>query len=57
MIADRIETGTYAMAAAMAGGDVTLKGAKPGNLESAIAIMNGAGIDVARNQRRIAHQA
>jgi UDP-N-acetylglucosamine 1-carboxyvinyltransferase len=49
VIPDRIEAGTYAMAAAMAGGDITLKGAKPGNLESAIAIMNGAGIDVARS--------
>jgi UDP-N-acetylglucosamine 1-carboxyvinyltransferase len=48
VIPDRIEAGTYAMAAAMAGGDVTLKGAKPGNLESAIAIMNGAGIDITR---------
>jgi UDP-N-acetylglucosamine 1-carboxyvinyltransferase len=48
VIPDRIEAGTYAMAAAMAGGDVTLKGAKPGNLESAIAIMTGAGIDITR---------
>jgi len=48
VIPDRIETGTYAMAAAMAGGDVTLKGAKPGNLDSAIAIMAKAGVDIAR---------
>jgi UDP-N-acetylglucosamine 1-carboxyvinyltransferase len=48
VIPDRIEAGTYAMAAAMTGGDVTLAGAKPGNLESAIAVMSRAGIDVAR---------
>ena len=48
VIPDRIETGTYAMAAAMAGGDVTLKGAKPGNLDSAIAIMAKAGVDITR---------
>jgi UDP-N-acetylglucosamine 1-carboxyvinyltransferase len=48
VISDRIETGTYAMAAAMAGGDVTLKGAKPGNLDSAIAIMAKAGVDITR---------
>ncbi len=48
VIPDRIETGTYAMAAAMAGGDVTLKGAKPVNLDSAIAIMAKAGVDITR---------
>ena len=36
VIADRIETGTYAMAAAMTGGNVLLKGAKADNLESMI---------------------
>jgi UDP-N-acetylglucosamine 1-carboxyvinyltransferase len=49
VIADRIETGTYAMAAAMTGGDVTLKGARAGNLESMITVMQRAGIDIARN--------
>ncbi len=49
VIPDRIEAGTYAMAAAMTGGDVTLAGAKPGNLESTIAVMGRAGIDVARS--------
>jgi len=48
VIPDRIETGTYAMAAAMTGGDVTLKGAKPANLDSAIAIMGRAGVDITR---------
>jgi UDP-N-acetylglucosamine 1-carboxyvinyltransferase len=49
VIADRIETGTYAMAAAMTGGDVTLKGARAGNLEAMITVMQRAGIDIARN--------
>ena len=46
VIADRIETGTYAMVAAMAGGDVTLKGARPANLTSVIEVMRASGITV-----------
>jgi UDP-N-acetylglucosamine 1-carboxyvinyltransferase len=46
VIADRIETGTYAMVAAMAGGDVTLKGARPATLASVIKVMRGSGITV-----------
>ena len=34
VIADRIETGTYAMAAAMTGGDVMLQGARPDTLDA-----------------------
>ena len=49
VIADRIETGTYAMAAAMAGGDVLLKGARADNLESMIDIMGRAGVTVQRS--------
>ena len=49
VIADRIETGTYAMAAAMAGGDVLLKGARADNLESMIAVMGRAGVTVQRS--------
>jgi UDP-N-acetylglucosamine 1-carboxyvinyltransferase len=48
VIADRIETGTYAMAAAMAGGDVTLKGARPDTLEDVITVLSQAEIDVKR---------
>jgi UDP-N-acetylglucosamine 1-carboxyvinyltransferase len=46
VIADRIETGTYAMAAGMAGGDVLLRGARPDTLESVIATMQRAGVSV-----------
>jgi UDP-N-acetylglucosamine 1-carboxyvinyltransferase len=49
VIADRIETGTYAMAAAMAGGDVLLKGARADNLESMIDVLGRAGVTVQRS--------
>lgn len=43
---DRIEAGTYAMAAAMTGGDVMLKGASSGCLESAIEAIVRSGADI-----------
>jgi UDP-N-acetylglucosamine 1-carboxyvinyltransferase len=46
VIADRIETGTYAMAVGMAGGDVLLRGARPDSLENVIMTMQRAGITV-----------
>lgn len=46
VIADRIETGTYAMCAGMAGGDVTLKGARADTLGAVIDVMRQAGITV-----------
>jgi UDP-N-acetylglucosamine 1-carboxyvinyltransferase len=49
VIADRIETGTYAMAAAMAGGDVLLKGARADNLESMIDTLTRSGVTVQRS--------
>ena len=49
VIADRIETGTYAMAAAMTGGNVLLKGAKADNLESMIDVLTRAGVSVQRS--------
>jgi UDP-N-acetylglucosamine 1-carboxyvinyltransferase len=48
VIADRIETGTYAMAAAMTGGDVFLRGARADSLESMISAMEQAGISIER---------
>ena len=46
VIPDRIETGTFAMAAAMTGGNVLLKGARPEHLQSALDILarTGAGV-------------
>jgi UDP-N-acetylglucosamine 1-carboxyvinyltransferase len=46
VLPDRIETGTYAMAVAAAGGDVVLKGAEPGLLESALAAIASCGAEV-----------
>jgi UDP-N-acetylglucosamine 1-carboxyvinyltransferase len=46
VIPDRIETGTYAMCAGMAGGDVLLKDANAGHLGAVIDVMRRAGIGV-----------
>ncbi len=46
VIPDRIETGTYAMAAAMTGGDVELAGAEVGHIESLIEKLREAGVRV-----------
>lgn len=55
VLADRIETGTYAMAVAMTGGDVTLRGGRPDNLASMISVLEQAGatIDIEDNGMRI----
>src|SRR5580692_4864103 len=46
VLPDRIETGTYAIAVAMAGGDVLLEGARPELLQSALDIVGEAGVAV-----------
>lgn len=46
VIPDRIETGTYALAAAMAGGDVTLTGTRAGLNDALIGKMREAGVEV-----------
>ncbi len=43
VLPDRIETGTYAMAAAMTGGDVMLQGAKAEHLKAALEAIEQAG--------------
>jgi UDP-N-acetylglucosamine 1-carboxyvinyltransferase len=48
VIADRIETGTYAMAVAMTGGDVTLLGGRADNLEALLEILRKADVTVQR---------
>ena len=53
VLPDRIETGTYAMAAAMAGGDVLLRGARPEHLEAALAALEEAGAYVGREAEGI----
>ena len=47
VLPDRIETGTYAMAVAMTGGDVTLEGARPELLQAALDVVAQAGAQVA----------
>jgi len=47
VLPDRIETGTYAMAVAMTGGDVTLEGAQPELLQSALDVLAQAGVEIA----------
>jgi UDP-N-acetylglucosamine 1-carboxyvinyltransferase len=46
VLPDRIETGTYAMAVAMAGGDVLLQNTRPDLLRSALDILGAAGADI-----------
>jgi len=46
VIPDRIETGTYAMAVAMTGGDVVLENAQPELLQAALDVLIRAGVEV-----------
>jgi UDP-N-acetylglucosamine 1-carboxyvinyltransferase len=47
VIPDRIETGTFAMATAMTGGDVLLRGARAEHLQSALDVLSEAGVHIA----------
>ncbi len=46
VLPDRIETGTYAMAVAMAGGDVLLQNARPELLQAALDVLGETGVAV-----------
>jgi UDP-N-acetylglucosamine 1-carboxyvinyltransferase len=46
VLPDRIETGTYAMAVAMTGGDVLLEGARPELLQAALDVLTRTGAQV-----------
>src|SRR5712671_4463277 len=46
VLPDRIETGTYAMAVAMAGGDVLLENARPELLQAALDVVAATGVTV-----------
>jgi len=46
VVSDRIETGTYAMAVAMTGGDVMLENARPEQLQAALEVLTQAGVDI-----------
>jgi UDP-N-acetylglucosamine 1-carboxyvinyltransferase len=53
VLPDRIETGTYAMAVAMTGGDVLLAGARPELLQAALDVLVQAGAVVTPNNEGI----
>ncbi len=53
VLPDRIETGTYAMAVAMTGGDVQLAGARPELLQSALDVLTRAGATITVNNEGI----
>ena len=53
IIPDRIETGTYAMAVAMTGGDVLLEGARMDLLDKALAIVAQTGAQVTQTNEGI----
>ena len=46
VLPDRIETGTYAMAAAMTGGEVILQNTRADLLESALVLLRSSGIEI-----------
>src|SRR6202020_1501106 len=53
VLPDRIETGTYAMAVAMAGGEVTLAGARPELLQAALDVRRQGGAESAASNTGI----
>jgi UDP-N-acetylglucosamine 1-carboxyvinyltransferase len=53
VLPDRIETGTYAMAVAMTGGDVLLEGARPELLQAALDVLTQAGASIAATNNGI----
>jgi UDP-N-acetylglucosamine 1-carboxyvinyltransferase len=53
VLPDRIETGTYAMAAAMTGGDVLLEGARPELLQAGLDVIAQAGAEVSSTNEGI----
>ncbi len=50
VLPDRIETGTYAMAVAMTGGDVLLEGARADLLDSALGTLSQSGAEVSSEE-------
>jgi len=53
VLPDRIETGTYAMAVAMAGGDVLLENTRPELLQAALDVLSESGVAVTPNNEGI----
>lgn len=53
VIPDRIETGTFMIAAALTGGEVTLKNTRPNTIDAVTALLKKAGADIAINDTDI----
>src|SRR5262249_2511174 len=53
VVPDRIETGTYAMAVAMTGGELILDGARPELLQAALDLLGAAGVEIASTNQGI----
>lgn len=53
VVADRIEAGTYAIAAAMTGGEVTLDGVSAETFEAALSVLRAAGVGVDARQGQV----
>jgi len=53
VLPDRIETGTYAMAVAMAGGDILLQNARPELLQAALDVLAQTGVTVSATNQGI----
>ena len=53
VVADRIEIGTYAMAAAITGGDIELEGADLGLIGAVATTLDAAGVDVAATEHGV----
>lgn len=53
VLPDRIETGTYAMAVAMAGGDILLKNTRPELLQAALDVLSLTGVTVSATNEGI----
>jgi len=53
VLPDRIETGTYAMAVAMAGGDIFLQNARPELLQAALDVLKDVGVTVSATNQGI----
>ncbi len=53
VLPDRIETGTYAMAVAMAGGDIFLQNARPELLQAALDVLQQSGVTISSTNQGI----
>jgi UDP-N-acetylglucosamine 1-carboxyvinyltransferase len=53
VVPDRIETGTYAMAVAMSGGELMLEGARPELLQAALDVLAMAEVDISSTNQGI----